>query len=147
MVEFEKGQALVVPADKSWKVSRESTGGWEQEAFDDSSWKAAKEVALYGRGPWSTIGAGQLTLSPVKADPFFGTCELPADVDLRHGAHLVVEGLTPEAAARITVNGKDAGGFIGLPLRLPVASYLKPGINKIKIEPFAPTSARLMVNP
>jgi hypothetical protein len=50
-----------------------------------------------------------------------------------------------EEAARITVNGRDAVGFIGRPLRLEITPYLKPGRNTIRIEPFAPSSARLAV--
>jgi hypothetical protein len=91
------------------------------------------------------VGTGRITLSPAKADPFLGTCVLPADVDLSHGAELVMEGLGPEAAARVTINGKDAGGFIGLPLRLPIAEHLKTGVNTVRIEPFAPASAQLII--
>ncbi len=53
--------------------------------------------------------------------------------------------LTPEAAASVTVNGAFAGGFIGKPLRLDVTRFLKPGSNTIRMEPFAPKSARLVV--
>ena len=56
-----------------------------------------------------------------------------------------MEEVAPETAARVTVNGQDAGGIIGKPLRLNVARYLKPGPNTIRIEPFAPKAARLMV--
>jgi hypothetical protein len=53
--------------------------------------------------------------------------------------------LTPEAAARVTINGKDAGGFIGRPFRLDVTRHLNRGANTIKIDPFAPKSVRLVV--
>ena len=56
-----------------------------------------------------------------------------------------MNGLSPEEAARVTINGKDAGGFIGKPLRLDVAHHLTNGENHIRIEPFAPASARLLV--
>ena len=49
-----------------------------------------------------------------------------------------MDDVAPEAAARVTVNGKDAGGFIGRPLRLDVTRLLQPGTNTIRIEPFAP---------
>jgi hypothetical protein len=129
--EFESGEPLLVPVDGP--------------AFDDSRWKLAAEIAPYGSAPWSTVGAGQLTLSPVKANPFYGTCDIPADVDLHQDVDLVMEGLAPEAAARVTINGQDAGGFIGLPFRLPVARHLKPGMNQVRIEPFAPVSAHVVV--
>ena len=53
--------------------------------------------------------------------------------------------LKPEAAARIEVNGRDAGGFISGPLRVDVTRFIAPGQNTILIEPFAPTSARLAI--
>jgi hypothetical protein len=56
---------------------------------------------------------------------------------------LQMDEITPEAAARVTINGKDAGGFVGQPLRLEVTRFLKAGTNQIRIEPFAPKSVRL----
>lgn len=143
--EFETGEPLRVPVDGTWKVSREAGDGWTGLAFDDARWKPAAEVAPYGGAPWSSVGVGQLTLSPVKADPFQGNCEVPADVDLRRRVYLAMDGLAPEAAARVTINGKDAGGLIGAPLRLEVSRFLNPGSNSVRIEPFAPETARLVV--
>ncbi len=55
--------------------------------------------------------AGQITLSPVKADPFFGHCEVAA-ADLKKArVYLELGALAPEIAARVTVNGKSAGRF------------------------------------
>jgi hypothetical protein len=94
----------------------------------------------------SKSSGGQLTLSPAKADSFLGHCEIPADVDLsRSLVFLEMDELAPEAAARVTVNGTDAGGFIGAPLRLALTSHLKPGRNVVQIVPFAPPAARLVV--
>jgi hypothetical protein len=56
-----------------------------------------------------------------------------------------LDDLTPEAAARVTVNDRFAGSFIGRPLRLDVTPHLKAGVNAIRIDPFAPTSARLAI--
>lgn len=87
-----------------------------------------------------------LTLSPVKGNPFEGAFEWPAGRNsLTSRVLLELDGLEPELAARVTINEKDAGGFIGKPSRLEVAKYLKPGINQIRIEPFAPRSACLVV--
>ena len=58
---------------------------------------------------------------------------------------LEMEELEPEEAARVTINGNYAGGFIGKPFRLDVTKYLKHGVNTVKIEPFAPKSVRLVV--
>jgi hypothetical protein len=84
--------------------------------------------------------------SPVKANPFDGTCTIPADIDLaKSRVYLEVDDLTPEAAASVSVNGRFAGGFIGKPLRLDVTRFLRPGPNTIRLAPFAPKSARLVV--
>ncbi|HOC00173.1 MAG TPA: glycosyl hydrolase [Verrucomicrobiota bacterium] len=143
-VEFESGDPLVVPVDSTWRVSREAPEGWTQAGYDDADWKWAAEVALYGNAPWSTVGLGPLTLSPAKADPFVGSCEVPTDVDLARGVYLVMDGLEPEAAARVTINSKEAGGVIGTPLRLEVSMFLKYGANSVRLEPFAPRSVRLI---
>lgn len=88
----------------------------------------------------------RLCVSPVKADPFIGRCELPASLDLaKCRVFLEVDDLQPEAAGSVQVNGQYAGGFIGKPLRLDVTSSLKAGENTIRIEPFSPKSARLTV--
>ena len=84
--------------------------------------------------------------SPVEANPFNGTCTIPADLDLAKArVYLEVDDLTPEAAASVTVNGRYAGGFIGKPLRLNVTRFLKPGPNTIRLDAFAPRSARLVI--
>jgi hypothetical protein len=91
--------------------------------------------------------AGQITLSPVKADPFLGHCEV-ATADLKNSrVYLELGALAPETAARVAVNGNDAGGFISKPARLDVSRFLKPGANTLHIAPFAPSSVRLVVYP
>jgi hypothetical protein len=47
----------------------------------------------------------------------------------------------------VTVNGLDAGGFIGTPSRLEITRHLKPSANTLRIEPFAPESVRLAIYP
>ena len=87
-----------------------------------------------------------LTVSPVKANPFNGKVYLPEEIDLKKTrVYLVCEDISPEAAARITLNGMYAGGFIEKPLRLEVSGFLRPGMNTIRIEPFAPKSVKLAV--
>ncbi len=86
------------------------------------------------------------TASPAIANPFEGACTIPADIDLATArVFLEAEGLTPEAAARVTINGQSAGGFIGKPLRLDVTRQLRPGGNTVRLEPFAPASVKLSV--
>ncbi|MEI6676601.1 MAG: hypothetical protein WCO57_15635, partial [Verrucomicrobiota bacterium] len=74
--------------------------------------------------------------------------EIPTTVDLtKSDVILTMDELAPEGAARVTVNGQAAGGFIGKPYRLKLTAFLKPGTNAIRIEPFAPKQARLWVVP
>lgn len=96
--------------------------------------------------PAQLKAAKRVTRSPVEADPFAGTCTLPTDMDLAQSRVILETGeMAPEQAARVTVNGQYAGGFIGKPFRLDVTRHLKPGANAIRIEPFAPKSVRLVV--
>jgi hypothetical protein len=143
-VEFEQGGALVVRVDGSWRTSRDKLPDWIEASLNDSTWPLAKEVAQFGAGPWGNLDQRGLTLGPVKADPFFGHCEIPQDLSLANKrVYLEMDDPAPEVAARVTVNDQFAGGFIGKPSRLDVTRYLKPGVNAIRIEPFAPKTARM----
>jgi len=94
----------------------------------------------------ATAAGKRYTASPVEDNTFNGTCTVPADVDLSKArVCLELDELAPEAAANITVNGAFAGGFIGKPFRLDVTKHLKTGENSIKIVPFAPKTAKLVV--
>jgi alpha-L-rhamnosidase len=42
-----------VVTDASWKASQTAPSGWEQPAFNDAAWVAAKALATYGSGPWT----------------------------------------------------------------------------------------------
>lgn len=144
VIEFESGVPLTGRIDPSWKASNREAAGWSAPEFDDTAWPAARAVARHGAAPWGRLD--RLTLSPVKADPFLGRCQVPPDTDLGSSAvFLEADSIHPEAAARVTVNGQYAGGFIGKPLRLDITRHLKPGQNTVRIEPFAPVSARLVV--
>ncbi len=95
----------------------------------------------------ASIAAGRHYVeSPVEDNTFNGICDIPAGVDLKNArVCLELDELTPEAAANISVNGVYAGGFICKPFRLDVTKHLKPGENKIKIVPFAPKSAKMVI--
>jgi hypothetical protein len=145
-VEFAAGEPLVVRIDRSWTSHLGAPAGWEKPDASDDGWAPAKELAGFGAAPWGPVGRGRLTLSPVAADPFDGHVELPPDIDLAKACiDLECDDLAPEAAARITVNGRYAGGFLGRPFRLDVTPLLRPGTNTVRIEPFAPRHARLVV--
>ena len=141
-VQFAAGEPLLLRVDRSWKASQQGPEGWTAAGFDDSAWPAALEVAALGHGPWGRLGSA-LTLSPVTADPFDGHALVPA-ARLPGRVCLELEGLQPEEAARVSINGQFAGGVIGKPLRLDVTAWVKPGSNTFRIEPFAPASARLV---
>lgn len=100
-----------------------------------------------GDGDLGAIAAGRpYTASPVEDDTFEGTCTVPAGLDLA-GSRICIEmdELTPEGAASVIVNGAFAGGCIGKPYRLDITRHLKTGENTIKIAPFAPKAAKLVV--
>ena len=100
-----------------------------------------------GQPPVGRTSGDVLTLGPVKADPFEGHAEIPGDLDIaRSHAVLELDNLSPEAAARVTVNCQYAGGFIGRPFRLDVTRLLRKGSNTIAIEPFAPASAQIEID-
>ncbi len=145
-VEFSSGEPLVIRVDKTWKAQREPSSSWATIDFDDSSWPAAREVVGFGSSPWGMLGGGQLTLSPVKADPFYGRVTLQPSLNLKTSrVYLEMDDIAPELASRVTVNEVYAGGFLGKPLRLDVGRFLNPGENSIRFEPFAPKNPRLVV--
>jgi hypothetical protein len=145
-VELESATPLTERVGQTWKTSNEKSEHWAEAGFDDSAWVAAREFLPFGGAPWGTL-ASQITLSPVKADPFFGHCDL-AQADLNETRiYLELGALAPETAARMTVNGNSVGGFISNPVRLEITRHLKPGPNTFRIEPFAPESARLVIYP
>ncbi|MBI4879455.1 MAG: hypothetical protein HY812_07310 [Planctomycetes bacterium] len=144
VVEFDAGEALVARVDGAWRACDEEQGGWTGLEFDDAAWPQAREIARFGAGPWGCLGADRLTLSPCVADPFTGSVEIPADRLAGARVDLEMNGLAPEAAARVTVNGCYAGGFIGAPFRLDVTPHLVAGQNTVRIEPFAPHAAWLV---
>ena len=59
----------------------------------------------------------------------------------------MVDDLQFEAAASVTVNGHYAGGFIGRPLRMEITACVQPGVNVMRMDPFSPKSARVVVYP
>jgi hypothetical protein len=145
-VELNSATFLTERVSTAWKTSKQQTEHWAEAGFDDSTWPSAREVVPFGSGIWGMFG-GHLTLSPVKADPFFGHCEL-AGADLqRTRVYLELGALAPETAGRITVNGNSVGGFIGKPARVEIGKHLKAGPNTFCIAPFAPEAVRLVICP
>lgn len=145
-VEFEEGDPLTAEIDSSWKSGDRAEDGWTVLGFDDSRWPAAKPVAPFGSGPWGRLTGGMLTLAPVEADPLLGRFTLPPDW-LRAGDRvcLEAEAIEPEAAARVELNGRYVGGFIGKPFRLDITGSVRSGENSVLLEPFAPSALRVVL--
>jgi len=138
-IEFASGGPIIGCIDATWQASNREEPGWNAPGFDAAAWARAKEIAVFGAGPW-----GNLTGAIVPADPFLGRCELPTTVNLgRSRVYLEMDDL--REGASVKVNGAFAGGVIGEPFRLDVTKHLKPGANTIEIEPYAPKSVRLAV--
>ncbi|MBI5095969.1 MAG: hypothetical protein HZB26_26480 [Candidatus Hydrogenedentes bacterium] len=144
-VTFAEGAPVVINTDTTWKTFAVAPDNWMADTFDDNAWTAARVMAPFGEGPWGRPADKALTLSPAVADPFYGHCDVPANIDLaKVRVYVEMDDPAPENAARITVNDQYAGGFIGRPCRVEVTSRLKSGTNTLRIEPFAPKSARLV---
>jgi hypothetical protein len=148
LIRLDNGQLLTGSVDPSWKCFGCEVEGWKTTAFDDSAWGAAKPVAPFGAKPWGTLdGAEMLTLSPVKPAPFAGRFTLPAgalDGDAR--VRLEADEIRPEDAAAVKLNGRYVGGFVGKPYRLDLTGQVRPGGNTIEIEPFAPSTVRVIID-
>jgi len=146
IVELESGPPLTERVGQTWKTLNQKTDHWAEASFDDSAWPTAREFLPFGGAPWGML-ASQITLSPVKGDPFFGHCDLANTDPKQARVYLELGALAPETAARITVNGSSVGGFISKPARLEISRHLKSGANTFRIEPFAPESVRLVIYP
>ncbi len=142
------GTSVAVSTGGEWVSSDAPGAGWESAGFDDSAWHPVRVLGRYGIGPWGRAGAGT-TVSPIEAaDPYDGVFQVPGAA-LNEGwrVFLVADGLEPEPAARITVNGVYAGGFVCQPLRLDITRYLRRGANTVRVEPFAPEDVWLACVP
>ncbi len=107
-VELASGGALTESVSKAWTASNQKVDHWTEAGFDDSAWPSAREVVPFGAGPWGMLG-GHFTLSPVKADPYFGHCDL-ASADLKGSrVYLELGALAPELAARVTRQRQKCG--------------------------------------
>lgn len=146
---FDDGSQFSLPVDASWKSTDKQYQNWQTAGCDDSNWADAVQIANYGAAPWGDLDRQNLTKSPVKkADPFDGTFDLPAGLKTAATPLILqMDGLKPEAAARITVNGTDIGGFISPPFRKDISEHAKPGLNTIRIEPFSPETIQVAVYP
>ncbi len=54
-IEFQNGNALIVPMDRKWNTFSKEISGWKDKEFDDSNWVAAQEMGDCGIDPWGDI--------------------------------------------------------------------------------------------
>jgi Protein of unknown function (DUF4038)/Domain of unknown function (DUF5060) len=54
-ISLEGGETIVVLSDGTWRCATTGRDGWQEPAFDDSTWESARIIAHSGEGPW---GAG-----------------------------------------------------------------------------------------
>ncbi len=145
-IRFADGGSMAVATDADWRCLRSvPKGQWTALKFDDSAWERPESVIAYGKGPWGrNLETERLAISPAPAaDPFEAEVEIAPEW-LKPGLMVDLEfAEVYEDSALVTINGQDAGGFIGKPFRLRVDRFLKPGANRLKIEPYAPHAVQL----
>ncbi len=147
-IALNNGRIIEGRIDRTWKVNKNLLKDWTRANVNDSSWLAAKEIGAFGIDPWGQLdGAKALTLAPVKADPFKGSFQLPADWLEKRTIYLEAAEIKPEGAATVKLNDHFIGGFIGKPYRLNLTEYVRKGENTLLIEPFAPKSVRIVTYP
>ena len=138
-IDVEGARPVILRTDSSWRAAAVALDP-EAGPAQANDWPYAVVAAPFGGGPWGSLGGG-LTLSPARAAPFMGSVALQSAPT--GAVYLEMVGVAPEQAARVTINGCDAGGVIGAPLRLEVGRLLRKGANQVRIEPFGPTGVRL----
>lgn len=54
-VELADGKVVEAATGEHWKTSHDVIQGWWGPGYDESTWKPAKVVGPYGRGPWGDV--------------------------------------------------------------------------------------------
>jgi hypothetical protein len=54
-ITLDGGRPFEIKSDTTWRASSDEPASWQQPAFDDAAWPAAKSAAPYGAGPWGKI--------------------------------------------------------------------------------------------
>lgn len=65
-VEFEAGDALLIPSDASWKVTSAEVKGWQKPGFDDSQWSSAEELGVNGTPPFAKVPGDEYRRLPAR---------------------------------------------------------------------------------
>jgi len=53
---YDRGAELILNTGATWNATGKPVPGWQQAAFADASWPAAKVTAIYGSAPWGAVG-------------------------------------------------------------------------------------------
>jgi hypothetical protein len=107
--------------------------------FEDTPKDARKQIAVTRKDDQHVpmVAPEGATRSPVpERVTSEGTFTLPGG---NKGVRVFVSlsGIDVEGVARVKVNGKEAGGFIGEPYRLDITEHVIPGANTVQAEPFS----------
>ncbi|MDA0182677.1 family 78 glycoside hydrolase catalytic domain [Solirubrobacter phytolaccae] len=114
-----KADNLTFTTGNTWKSSASGPAGWEQPAFDDTTWQAARELATYGSGPW----ASNVSL-PSQPSPYLRK-DFTADKTIAQ-ARLYVSAL---GLYEVHINGQKVGDHVLAPgwteytKRVPAQTY------------------------
>ena len=54
-IEFATGDPLAITTDELWKCSAKEDPGWEQPAFNDTTWRTAIVLGPVGMAPWGEV--------------------------------------------------------------------------------------------
>jgi len=65
-VEFETGDPLVLVTDDVWKSSAAGPAGWDQPAYDDAAWVAARNLGANGIKPWGEVSEPEVRRLPAR---------------------------------------------------------------------------------
>ena len=116
--------STTLTTDATWKAAQSGPSGWEQPAFDDSGWPAAKALAAYGAGPWGSqvvapspapyLRKGFSVAKPVARARLFATALGLHDTYL-NGARVGTERLAPgwtDYAKRLQYRAYDVTGSL-----------------------------------
>lgn len=137
-VDFETGAPLTVPIDATWRTSQQAADGWQNAAFDDGNWVAAKAIAKMGAQPWGMVGASPS--SSIPPSPFLRKTFTVTKRVRRAYAYATALGLY-----ELHLNGQRVSNDVFRPgwtdyhkrvyyQMYDVTNMLKPGVNAAGIE-------------
>jgi putative heme-binding domain-containing protein len=109
---FNDDTAHEISSDATWLVSEKGPKGWDDVAFDDSSWEEAKVLGAYGMHPWGTLE----TAAPPEATPADKLTTLPGfKIERLYSVPLATHGswvcMTNDPKGRLIVSDQNKAGL------------------------------------